>query len=267
MAPTEPEPAALTLVDIFWHLIDPLMFLAYSASYLPLTIFSLVRTQQFSAFASPARFKDAWFARFWGEVGPQSRENALPRVGPLIAEAKGVVLDIGAGYGEWVRCFDKKKVTKIYGVEPNVDQHPKLRERVKEAGLEDIYVIVPVGVEDLGEKWVKRGEVDTIVTIQCLCSVSEPKKMIGELYVYLKDGGSWILYEHVVVFPWQGWFLKWWQATIDLIWPHFLGGCSITRDSGKWLKEAGSWEKVDLKQPSDELFCHVIPHIIGTLTK
>ena len=73
---------------------------------------------------------------------------------------------VGVGYGEWVRCFDKEKVTKIYGVEPNVDQHAKLRERVKEAGLEDVYVIVPVGVEDLEEKWVKRGEVDTIVTIQ-----------------------------------------------------------------------------------------------------
>jgi len=70
-----------------------------------------------------------------------------------------------------VRCFDKEKVTKIYGVEPNVDQHAKLRERVKEAGLEDLYVIVPVGVEDLGEKWVKRGEVDTIVTIQ-VCGLS-----------------------------------------------------------------------------------------------
>lgn len=37
--------------------------------------------------------------------------------------------------------------------------------------------------------------------------------MIGELYGYLKEGGSWILYEHVVVFPWQGWFLKKWQGS------------------------------------------------------
>ncbi|KAK0108209.1 hypothetical protein ONS95_003029 [Cadophora gregata] len=168
MAPSpEPNPA-LTLIDILWHLIDPLLFMAYSASYLPLTIISLIRTQQFSTFASPAKFKDAWFARFWGEVGPQTRENALPRAGPLIAEARGVVLDIGAGYGEWVGCFDKEKVTKIYGVEPNVDQHAKLRERVKEAELGDVYVIVPIGVEDLGEEWVKRGEVDTIVTIQSI---------------------------------------------------------------------------------------------------
>jgi tRNA A58 N-methylase Trm61 len=64
--------------------------------------------------------------------------------------------------------------------------------------LEDIYVICPVGVEDLGEKWVGKGEVDSVVTIQCLCSVPEPKRMIGELYSYLKDGGEWIVYEHVI---------------------------------------------------------------------
>ncbi|KAH6713250.1 S-adenosyl-L-methionine-dependent methyltransferase [Leptodontidium sp. 2 PMI_412] len=266
MPPSQPLPA-VTLLDIFWSLIDPLLFMAFSASYLPVTILSLIRTQQFRTFTSPSLFKDAWFARFWASVGPQTRENALPRAGPLIAQARGVVLDIGPGSGEWLKCFDKAKVRKVYGVEPNPDQHPLLRERISEAGLEGIYEIVPVGVEGLGEKWVRRGEVDAVVTIQCLCSVPEPRRMMGELYEYLNEGGTWIVYEHVVVFPWQGWFLKWWQATIDIIWPHFLGGCSITRDSGKWLKEAGSWQKVDLKQPADESFCHVIPHIMGVLTK
>jgi hypothetical protein len=56
-------------------------------------------------------------------------------------------------------------VTKIYGVEPNKDHHEGLRKKIKEAGLSDVYVIVPVGVEELGEKWVKMGEVDSIVTV------------------------------------------------------------------------------------------------------
>ncbi|KAH7350733.1 S-adenosyl-L-methionine-dependent methyltransferase [Rhexocercosporidium sp. MPI-PUGE-AT-0058] len=251
MAPSQPRPA-VTLIDIFWSLLDPLLFLALSASYLPPTILTLLLTQQLRVFTSLSHFKDVWFARFWADIGPQTRENALPRAGPLIAQARGVVLDIGPGSGEWLKCFDKGKVTKVFGVEPNADQHRKLRERIREAGLEGVYEIVPVGVEELGEMWVGMGEVDTVVTIQCLCSVPEPKRMIGELYGYLNEGG---------------WFLKWWQATIDLIWPQFLGGCSITRDSGKWLKEAGSWQKVDLKQPADEPFCHVIPHIMGVLTK
>ncbi len=56
-------------------------------------------------------------------------------------------------------------------------------------------------------------------------------------------------------------------AAVDLIWPQFLGGCSITRDTGKWLKEAGSWTRVDFKQPEDEEPYEVLPHILGSLTK
>ncbi len=96
-------------------------------------------------------------------------------------------------------------MSRIYGVEPNRDHHEKLSQRIKEAGLEDIYVIVPVGVEDLGT-WkgdgdvkLKKGEVDSVFTVLVLCSIPEPKRMIRELYGYLKEGGKWIVFEHVVV--------------------------------------------------------------------
>jgi len=63
-----------------------------------------------------------------------------------------------------------------------------------------VYVVVPVGVEDLASfKGVElgKGEVDSVVMF-CLCSVPQPKRMIGELYGYLKEGGNRIIYEHVV---------------------------------------------------------------------
>ncbi len=205
---------ASQIVDIFWHIIDPFTFMLFSASYIPSTIFRLVKRGEFRTFLSPSLFKDAWFANFWSDVGPQMRENATPRAGPLIAEAHGVVLDIGPGSGEWLKLFDKTKVTKIYGVEPNRDHHAALRKRVHEAGLEGIYEIVPVGVEDLGSKWVEQGEADAVVTIQCLCSVPEPRKMIGELYGYLKKGGIWVVYEHVVAFKHQGVLMKKYQGEL-----------------------------------------------------
>ncbi len=147
-------------------LIDPFRFMALSASYIPTTIAHLIRTGQYSIFFSPSAFKDAWFAQFWSVVGTRVRTDNTPRVAPLVALARGVVLDIGPGSGEWVALFDPKKVTRVLGIEPNRDHHAQLRERVKEAGLEGIYEIVPVGVEDLGDRWVGRGEVDTIVTVQ-----------------------------------------------------------------------------------------------------
>ncbi|KAG0645165.1 hypothetical protein D0Z07_9286 [Hyphodiscus hymeniophilus] len=252
-------------MDVLWHLIDPWHFMCFSASYLPVTIFNLLITLQFSVLLSPSKLKDAWFARFWGRVGPETRENAIPRVRPLISQARGVVLEIGPGSGEWVNLYDKEKVTKVYGVEPNRDHHELLRRRVKEAGLSDIYEIVPVGVEELGETWVGMGEVDSIVTIQCLCSVPKPKEMINALYGYVKEGGQWIVYEHVVTH--HGRFIAAYQALVDIPWPHFLGGCSITRDTEKWLRASGRWSKVDLQQPELEPSYQVIPHVMGILTK
>ncbi|KAF8848046.1 S-adenosyl-L-methionine-dependent methyltransferase [Acephala macrosclerotiorum] len=254
-------------LDIFWRIILPIHFMIYATTYIPHTILNLIRRGEYAPFFSISLFKDAWFANFWGRVGPEMRENATPRVGPLIEQARGVVLDIGPGSGEWLKLFDKSKVTKIYGVEPNRDHHTALKKRVTEAGLEEIYEVVPVGVEDLGDKWVGKGEVDAIVTIQCLCSVPEPKKMIGELYSYLKKGGTWVVYEHVVAFKHQGRLMKGYQAAIDVFWPHFLGGCSLTRDTERWLEEAGTWTNIDLYQPEDEPSYHVVPHTMGVLTR
>jgi SAM-dependent methyltransferase len=214
-----------TALDIFYHLILPFHFLLISLSYLPGTIWSLLLSLQFRTLLSPRRLQSAWFARFWSVFGTNCRINCTPRVGPLIAQANGVVLDIGPGNGEWLSCFDKQKVEKIYGVEPNTECHGKLREKIKDAGLEGVYVVVPVGVEELGS-WVEKegkgmgrkelgkGSVDSVVTVFCLCSVPEPKRMIRELYGYLREGGNWIVHEHVVTKE-KG-FLAWYQGEYSL---------------------------------------------------
>jgi hypothetical protein len=47
-----------------------------------------------------------------------------------------------------------------------------------------------------------------------------------------------------------------------------MGGCELTRDTEKWLKEAGSWSGFDLTQLAVEQPAHkVIPHIGGVLRK
>lgn len=189
------------LIDVVWHLAVPWLRLCFSAYYFPLTIFHLIATRQFSTFYSLSALKSAWFAKFWARAGPGTRENAAPNVGPLLSQARGVVIEIGPGSGDWIKTYDKNKITKIYGVEPNLNHHGRLRARIAEAGMGDIYTIVPVGIKEWISKEAKG--VDTIVTIQCLCSVPTPKKMIAELYGHLNKGGQWIVYEHVVT-PYRG---------------------------------------------------------------
>lgn len=54
---------------------------------------------------------------------------------------------------------------------------------------------------------------------------------------------------------------------LGLVWPYFIGGCELTRDTETSLRNAGPWAKVDLAQPVDEPWHHVIPHVYGILTK
>ena len=107
---------------------------------------------------------------------------------------------MGPGSGTQLSRYDKSKIDRIYGVEPNADLHDALRSNVKKHGLSDVYTIVPCGVEDLGklrEYGIETESIDTVTSIQVLCSVLEPAEMPKHLYRLLKPGGQMIVYEHV----------------------------------------------------------------------
>lgn len=141
----------------------------------------------------------------------------------------GTVVEIGAGSGNWVDVFlkintdssgDKKQsgttgggelrnrgrsngITKIYGVEPHPQSAAALRKRVQDVGLDDIYEVIPLGIESLSDPasphptTIAPGSVDCIVSVLCLCSIPDQEENIRALYKLLKPGGRWYVYEHV----------------------------------------------------------------------
>lgn len=182
------------------QLFMPLLLLAYSAIFIPITLVHLLLPPQPKKLLSWPAFKHAWFGTFWSWFGGVSRQTADPVVSPLVrSNARGVVLDIGPGSGEWVDLYagTAEKVTRVFGVEPNYEHHAALRQRVEAAGLTDVYEILPVGAQDLGTVGLELESVDTIVTVQTLCSCPGPRDIINSLYPYLKKGGTWVVYEHV----------------------------------------------------------------------
>lgn len=118
----------------------------------------------------------------------------------LVSQAYGIVLELGPGSGNQLPRYDLNKVSKIYGIEPNSEFHDTLMSTIKKAKLDDIYTIVPVGAEDT-EQFCKYGlspkSVDTILSVQVLCSVPDPQSTVRHLYSYLKPGGQMLVYEHV----------------------------------------------------------------------
>ncbi|KAI0390426.1 S-adenosyl-L-methionine-dependent methyltransferase [Xylariaceae sp. FL0594] len=171
----------------------------------------------------------------------------------------------------------RTQITHVYGVEPNPAHHAALWRSVEAAGLQDIYEIVPVGIEDLSsssssssdnKKWegnIEPNSVDCIVSVLCLCSIPEPERHTRELYKLLRPGGRWYVYEHVK--RESGWVMRIYQRIVNLVWPHFLNGCQICRPTEKTLRSAGPWTKVDVAHLPDEPWYGTLPHILGVFTK
>ncbi|KAG7147170.1 hypothetical protein HYQ46_004003 [Verticillium longisporum] len=183
-----------SLWTIFWGLIDPWLFMSCSLYYLPPTILALLRARDVSTLFSWPRLQAAWFGRFWAWAGPGVREGG----------------QVGG-------------VQRVFGVEPNAASQPALQRRVKEAGLDGVYEVVPVGIEELGDasRWdgkIEPESVDCIVSILCLCSIPDQEANIATLYGYLKKGGRWYVYEHVQAK--RNLFMKLYQRFVNLFWPH-----------------------------------------------
>lgn len=244
-----------TLKEVFSSLFFPWYFMYISLTHLPATISSLVASRDFGTLFWPPALAEALFGNFWATVGPNVKQSAEVRVVPLLEgrvtegrilddvvgePVRGTVLEIGAGSGMWMDVFAKfvdtsggagggsrrrtrrsaahsSGITKIYGVEPNATSATALRQRVRDLGLEEVYEVAEVGIEDLNdpEAWkedrIEPGSVDCIVTVLCLCSIPEPEENIQRLYELLRPGGRWYVYEHVKAQR-GGWPIRFYQS-------------------------------------------------------
>ncbi|KAF9974979.1 hypothetical protein BGZ73_001508 [Actinomortierella ambigua] len=220
----------------------------------------------------------------------------------------GTVLEVGAGSGMWVDvlsryCKDqasngqsnggaadldrtegdealrhrkqegkKGSITKIYGVEPNPMSAEALRKRVAEQSLQDIYQVVPVGIESVQDAsaWkegrIEQESVDCIFGINCICSIPEPEKNIRLLYKLLKPGGHWYVLEHVKVSEGRL-MLRLYQRVCNVFWTALMGSCEMCRETEKSLMAAGVWQQVDLAAPEGDSPYAVLPRLYGTLQK
>ncbi|KAI1816324.1 S-adenosyl-L-methionine-dependent methyltransferase [Poronia punctata] len=294
-----------TIPAIFWSIIGPWQFMSLSASFIPQTIrtFNGLLPALSILLSSPSSFKDTWFGHFWSVVGPNVRERVSPAVLALLdgrvskgrilennsspvtphEGISGTVIEIGPASGLWVRVFSQsqsqsqsqnKKIQHVYGVEPNAKHHEALRREIANAGLQDVYEIVPVGIEHLnrnnnqGKKWdgnIEPESVDCIVSILCLCSIPDPERNTQELYRLLRPGGRWYVFEHVK--HEDLWYMRFYQRIVNLVWPHFLGGCQLCRPTAKTLANAGKWTSIDVAPLAAEPWHNVVTHIVGVLTK
>jgi SAM-dependent methyltransferase len=229
-------------------------------------------------------FKEKAFANMWLKFGPMCADDIHDALPPLLAASKGLILDVGPGSGEQVKRFTHpENIKAIYGVEPGVSLHDKLKEKAKMAGLDgkyhvlsataDLDAVIPelikAGVIKEGKTSSKDLQIfDEIVCLRVLCGVPNQAASVADLYSLLKPGGRFVVFEHVLNTLHTPARLAQ-QLYMLLGWKQLMGGCCLTRDTMETFKQVanardGGFAKVEI-QHADPM--SPVIHVVGVLTK
>ncbi|KAM7186673.1 S-adenosyl-L-methionine-dependent methyltransferase [Rhypophila sp. PSN 637] len=248
--------------------VEPIEPLRYAAWALKAVVFEAIRTQGIGAVLAFACLRDQAFALWYRTISPYflrfEETTAIPQ---LLSQAHGTILELGPGLGNQLPRFDQSKVRHIYGVESNSFFRADLEAKIEETGLQGRYTLITSGVEDsdvLERHGVTDGSLDTIVSIQVLCSTPKPEAVARGLYKLLKPGGKFIFWEHHQSHDFVTRIV---QSFWNPAWRFGVGGCSMNRNMLHILKEAGEWENFDTTLKGDEEPWSMLPRIWGELIK
>lgn len=149
----------------------------------------------------------------------------------IVPLASGRVLEIGIGTGLNLRFYDKSKVAKLVGIDPAEQMHALARKRSSSVGL-------PVELRSLSADRlpIASGSFDCVVCTYTLCTVHDPSAALAEMRRVLRPGGKLLFAEHGLA-PDAN--VAKWQSRLEPLWSRIAGGCHLTRDVPRLLKDAG----------------------------
>lgn len=156
------------------------------------------------------------------EAGPLGRHRA-----DLVARARGVTLDLGAGTGANLAHLPAA-VTDLHLVEPD----PHMRSRLAR-GTPHGAAVHAVGGEDMP---LPDASVDTVLSTLTLCSVDDLDAVVREIRRVLRPDGRLLVLEHVRS---DEVGTARWQRRLDPVYTRLTGGCHLDRDTGPVLHRAG----------------------------
>lgn len=176
-------------------------------------------------------------------MGPLRRE--------IVGQARGMVLEVGAGNGLNFAFYDPKHVERVEATEPDKAMLDYARARAEAAPLP--IVLTQAAVESLP---FADASFDCVICTLVFCSVTDPLRGLREIRRVLKPEGSLFMVEHVRS-------LKSGTALMqDLITPFtrlFLGNCHWNRRTEQKLHEAGfQIVKAERRTPAGELLPLVV---------
>lgn len=160
--------------------------------------------------------------------GARPIDRQRRKVAPLV---EGVVLELGFGSGLNMKHLDAARITKLYALEP-------------EAGMralsEKAAVGAPFPVEVRGEfaetLMLPEQSIDTLFATYTLCTIPDPVSALAACRPFLKPGGKLVFCEHGLAPDAK---VARAQASIEPFWKRIAGGCHLSRDIPRIIKDAG----------------------------
>ncbi|HEX7733667.1 MAG TPA: class I SAM-dependent methyltransferase [Ktedonobacteraceae bacterium] len=183
--------------------------------------------------ANPPHIHHPRFAAYFERAGrgKSEREFIEPLRRKLLAQAHGIVLEVGAGTGLNFPLYQPDKVEKIEATEPDSSMISYAQERISLAHVPLTLTQADVETLPFADK-----SFDCVVATLVFCSVGDPARGLQEIRRVLKPGGTLLLLEHVRA---QGRFASRMQDLLVPLTTRLLGNCHWNRATSQAVSEAG----------------------------
>lgn len=172
---------------------------------------------------------------------------------------RGVIVELGPGVGANFSFIPRG--SRVLAVEPNEAMHPRLAVRAIGKGVDLELVKAPAEALPIPDS-----SVDEVICSLVLCTVDDPARTLAEVLRVLRPGGSFRFVEHVAAHPASP--RRWIQTTIAKPWSWVFEGCSLCRDTGRLIEQAGfARTEINRRRLRRSIFFPVNTAIWGTATK
>jgi SAM-dependent methyltransferase len=148
----------------------------------------------------------------------------------LVAQAHGVVVEIGAGTGLTLAHYPDS-IAELVLTEPDEAMRRRLAGSLRRLGRVARIIDAPAERLPLAD-----ASVDTIVSTLVLCTVADPARALGEISRVLRPGGQLLFIEHVRS---SSRFLARVQDRLVGPWGRFAGGCQCNRATVDLMRACG----------------------------
>ena len=149
----------------------------------------------------------------------------------VLAEARGAVLEIGAGTGANLPLYDPG--LRVTAVELRPERLAAAARKAYAAGRTAQIAVAAANAHDLP---FPTAAFDTVVGTLVFCSIHDPLAALAEIRRVLRPGGRLLLLEHVRgLTPWTRRLTDW----LHPLWFAIQGECHLNRETAATVAAAG----------------------------